>query len=87
MTYGFDDCINKKPPSENAAFISFYYEKGNRREESREVLRIDKNMLVNSIGGAAGLFLGYSLNSCLAATLDWIFWAMKKFRQNYQISD
>ena len=83
---GRSDCLNEKPHSEDTSIVHFWYETGNGIEQIWEVLRMDKNMLANSIGGAAGLFLGYSFNCCLAATLNWICWLMKKFRPNFQTS-
>ena len=38
---------------------------------------MDMNMLLNSVGGALGLFLGLSLNSVFVALFDLILFGLK----------
>ena len=71
-------CLEKKF-SEDTAKVNIWYDTGyGGIEEHWEVLRIDTTMLFNSIGGAVGLFLGFSLNSLLAMLFDGIAWSLRK---------
>ena len=74
-----EDCLQEEEFSDDTTIVQIWYEMGyGGVEQIREVLRIDPTMLYNSIGGAVGLFLGYSLNSLIATLLDWAYLAVEK---------
>ena len=72
MMGGDSTCLEKKF-NEDTGKVNIWYDNGyGGIEEHWEVLRIDTTMLFNSIGGAMGLFLGFSLNSLLAMLFEGI---------------
>ena len=74
-----EDCLQEEEFSDDTTIVQIWYEMGyGGVEQIREVLRIDPTMLYNSIGGAVGLFLGYSLNSLIATLLDCAYLAVEK---------
>ena len=73
------DCHKQNPLSEDVVKLDVWYDE-NRVEQSLQVLRMDKTMLLNSIGGALGFFLGLSMNSVFAMLLDGVVLGIKSLK-------
>ena len=71
------DCKNDGGPSDNIVGLLFVFEKIEIEIRSK-VLRMDSDMLINSIGGAVGLFLGLSLMDILFMICNGL-WRAKDF--------
>ena len=78
------DCNEQKPYSDGAARMDLWYG-GREIEEKIQVLRVDTTMLFNSIGGAMGLFMGFSLLSLCNMVLDGTSWVMRKINRKHQL--
>ena len=74
-------CDQRIPLSGDVAVLDIFYS-GNRIEHSLQVLRMDMNMLLNSVGGALGLFLGLSFNSVFVALFHHILFGFKWMKKS-----